>query len=88
MNQLDLRARVAVITGGARGIGYATARRALQSGAAVCLWDVDGDRAATARSELSALGPVSISQVELTDRGSVDAAAASHVTRMAGSTSS
>jgi 3-oxoacyl-[acyl-carrier protein] reductase len=75
MNQLDLRARVAVITGGARGIGYATARRALQSGAAVCLWDVDGDRAAAARSELSALGPVSISQVELTDAGSVQAAA-------------
>ncbi|MEO8077876.1 MAG: 3-oxoacyl-ACP reductase, partial [Acidobacteriota bacterium] len=32
MNQLDLKDRVAVITGGSRGIGYSTAKRALQSG--------------------------------------------------------
>jgi 2-dehydro-3-deoxy-L-rhamnonate dehydrogenase (NAD+) len=75
MNQLDLRDRVAVITGGARGIGYATARRALQSGAAVSLWDVDGARAESARAELSALGSVSVRQVELTEDASVQAAA-------------
>src|SRR6478672_9735503 len=48
MNQLDLQQRVAVITGGARGIGHATARRALQSGAVVSLWDVDGQKAESA----------------------------------------
>ena len=41
MNQLDLKGRVAIITGGARGIGYAAAERMLKSGASVALWDVD-----------------------------------------------
>jgi NAD(P)-dependent dehydrogenase (short-subunit alcohol dehydrogenase family) len=75
MNQLDLKHRVAVITGAARGIGYAAARRALQSGAIVSLWDVDGEKLKSARQELSALGTVSAEQVELTDAASVDAAA-------------
>ena len=39
MNQLDLKNRVAVITGGAQGIGYATAERMLNSGASVVLWE-------------------------------------------------
>ena len=56
MNQLDLRERVAVITGGARGIGYATAARALQSGASVSVWDVDRARAERAIEDLSADG--------------------------------
>lgn len=76
MNQLDLRQRVAVITGAARGIGYAAARRALQSGAAVSLWDVDGEKADSAAGALSSLGTVSSERVELTDRASVEAAAA------------
>ncbi|MDQ3212268.1 MAG: SDR family oxidoreductase [Acidobacteriota bacterium] len=75
MNQLDLKNRVAVITGGARGIGYAAARRALQSGAAVSLWDVDGERVEAARQELSSHGTVSSVHVELTECASVEAAA-------------
>jgi 3-oxoacyl-[acyl-carrier protein] reductase len=80
MNQLDLKGRVAVITGAARGIGYAAARRALQSGAVVSLWDVDGEKLDVAREELTALGTVSAERVELTDQGSVEAAAARTVT--------
>jgi len=39
MNQLDVGGRVAVVTGGASGIGLAIARRLLDSGARVSLWD-------------------------------------------------
>lgn len=44
MNQLDLRGRHAVITGGAAGIGLAVSQRLLASGASVTWWDRD-DRA-------------------------------------------
>jgi len=81
MNQLDLTHRVAVVTGGARGIGYAAARRALHSGAAVSLWDVDGDAVEVARRELSSLGTVSAERVELTDAASVQAAADATATK-------
>ena len=79
MNQLDLNGKVAVVTGGARGIGYAVATRALQSGATVALWDVDEQKLDSARRELAALGTVSAERVELTDAASVDAAAAATV---------
>ena len=48
MNQIDLSGRNAVVTGGARGIGYAIAQRLLQSGASVSVWDVDPEAAAEA----------------------------------------
>ena len=79
MNQLDLNTRVAVITGGARGIGFAAAARALRSGAIVSLWDVDAERLETARQELSPLGSVSTQHVELSDRTSVDRATAATI---------
>ena len=41
MNQLDLKGRHAVITGGAAGIGYAVTQRLLASGASVTWWDRD-----------------------------------------------
>jgi 2-dehydro-3-deoxy-L-rhamnonate dehydrogenase (NAD+) len=41
MNQLDLKNRHAVITGGASGIGLAIAQRMLASGARLTLWDMN-----------------------------------------------
>jgi 2-dehydro-3-deoxy-L-rhamnonate dehydrogenase (NAD+) len=81
MNRLDLSGRVAVVTGAARGIGYAVAARALQSGAVVSLWDVDAAKLASAHDKLSAAGTVSAERAELTDRASVDAAAASTIAK-------
>ncbi|HEX3549506.1 MAG TPA: SDR family NAD(P)-dependent oxidoreductase [Candidatus Elarobacter sp.] len=43
MNRLDLDGRVAVITGGASGIGLAIARRLVASGARLSLWDASAD---------------------------------------------
>ena len=71
MNQLDLKGRVAIVTGGAQGIGYSTAQRMLASGASLLLWDMDAARLAQAVTELSALGPVSGTLVELTDEAAV-----------------
>jgi len=79
MNQIDLKGRVAVITGGAQGIGYAAAERMLASGAAVVLWDIDAARLAQAENALAKLGTVSSSIVELTLAADIDAAAAEAV---------
>ncbi len=65
MNQIDLKGRVAVITGGAQGIGYAVAERMLRSGASVVLWDIDAARLAEAETAFAKLGKVSASIVEL-----------------------
>jgi NAD(P)-dependent dehydrogenase (short-subunit alcohol dehydrogenase family) len=71
MNQIDLQGRIAVITGGARGIGYATAERVLRSGGAVSLWDIDAGKLSEARAGLAELGEVAIQTVELTSEEAV-----------------
>ena len=79
MNQIDLHHRIAVITGGAQGIGYATAERLLRSGATVVLWDADAARLPGSVAALSALGPCHGLVVELTDEASVAEATAQTV---------
>jgi len=74
MNQIDLQGRVAVITGGAQGIGYAVAERMLSSGASVALWDIDAARLNAAETALGRLGRVSASIVELSVQADVEAA--------------
>ena len=54
-NQVDLKGRGAVITGGARGIGFAIARRFIASGARVSLWDMDAAAIDAAKKELGTL---------------------------------
>ncbi len=84
MNQIDLNKRRAVVTGGARGIGYAIAQRLLQSGASVSLWDLDADAMAESALELSKIGPVHVAQVDVTDEQAVEAATAKTVETLGG----
>ena len=69
MNQIDLETRIAIITGGARGIGFAAAERMAQSGAKVALWDIDGAVAAAER-----INGAAGYDVDVTDEASVDEA--------------
>ena len=82
MNQLDLKGRVAVITGGAQGIGYAVAERMLRSGAVVSLWDVNEAQLVKACEALSKLGQVTGEVVELTDEAAVDKAAQATIQKL------
>jgi NAD(P)-dependent dehydrogenase (short-subunit alcohol dehydrogenase family) len=52
MNTLDFDGRTAAITGGAAGIGLAVARRLVESGARVALWDRDPGALAAAKASL------------------------------------
>ena len=54
MNRLDFDDRVAVVTGGAVGIGFAVAERLTASGATVVLWDRDAAALAQAGVALGA----------------------------------
>lgn len=70
MNKIDLHDRVAIVTGGARGIGLAIARRLIDSGAQCELWDVDEaalDAAVAGLPAGSAYGAV----VDVTDADAV-----------------
>ena len=65
MNRYDLDGEVAIITGGAQGIGFATAKRMINSGARVQLWDIDENALAEAKSELGDAS--STAKVDITD---------------------
>lgn len=73
MNKIDLEGRVAAITGGARGIGFAAAQRIYTSGAKVALWDVDEGRLAKAKADLGG-NDVITCKVDVTDPASVEQA--------------
>ena len=74
MNQLDMKGRAAVVTGGAAGIGLAIARRLAASGARLALWDRDRAALDAARA---ALGGAHLEAVDVTSESGVAAATAS-----------
>ena len=75
MNQIDLKNRKAVITGGAQGIGLAIAERLIESGASVSLWDRDEYLLKETSDSLSSKGTVQPVAMDVTDLESVSNAA-------------
>ena len=77
MNQIDLKNRKAVVTGGAQGIGLAIAERLIKSGASVSLWDRDESLLKKTSDSLSSKGRVEPVAMDVTDLESVNNAAKS-----------
>ncbi len=53
MHQFDLKSRTAIITGGAQGFGYDMAKKFLNSGANVIIWDIDEKQLKNAIKEIN-----------------------------------
>ena len=53
MNTYDFKGQVAIVTGGAQGIGAAVAERLAGAGATVVIWDMNGEKAADFAASLS-----------------------------------
>ena len=79
MNQLDMKGRNAVVTGGAAGIGFAIAKRLATSGARVSLWDRDAAALAQSAKQLGGEGKAGsggahTAQLDVSDEKQVQAA--------------
>ena len=68
-----LEGKVAIVTGGAQGIGFATVKKFMDEGAAVALCDVRQEGIDRAVHDLSANGAVTGHVVDVTRRDQVDA---------------
>jgi NAD(P)-dependent dehydrogenase (short-subunit alcohol dehydrogenase family) len=80
---LELDGRVAVVTGGATGIGRAIGLKLAERGAAVVVWDLNADAARGTSADIAALGVEShAADADVTDPGGVAAAAADALARL------
>ncbi len=75
MNKIDLQGKNAIITGGARGIGFAITQRLLASGARCSLWDLDAEGLRKAAEALGANRSVHTAKVNVAQPESVQTAA-------------
>jgi len=72
MNQIDLKNKVAVVTGGAQGIGLSIAKLFLDSGASVSLWDQDEKLVNETAHKLSSIGNVEAVVTDVSNLSSVN----------------
>jgi NAD(P)-dependent dehydrogenase (short-subunit alcohol dehydrogenase family) len=81
----NLEGRVAVVTGGASGLGAAIAAGLAQAGAAIAVVDVDAERAAEVSASIAdAGGTAAPFTADVTDASAVDRAAAEVVSELGG----
>lgn len=73
-NQIDLKHKVAIVTGAARGFGLAIAERFLESGARVSLWDMDKQALDDAARSLKSKGKIDQIIIDVTDEVAVEEA--------------
>ena len=62
---MSLQGKTALVTGGARGIGFATVERLLKDGARCVIWDRDQAAIDEAKAKLDGLGEITSDTVEL-----------------------
>ena len=73
MNNLDLKDRVAIITGGAQGFGLAISKRIIQSGGKVVIWDIDEIAVEAALKEINS-NDLSFKKVDVTNFEAIEKA--------------
>jgi NAD(P)-dependent dehydrogenase (short-subunit alcohol dehydrogenase family) len=79
----DLRGKVALVTGGARGIGFETARTLVARGAAVVIADLEPEAAQAAAAQLHETHALGLA-ADVTDRGAMQRVVAETVERFGG----
>jgi 3-oxoacyl-[acyl-carrier protein] reductase len=70
---MRLQNKVALITGGARGIGKTTAKRFMEEGASVVIADFDDQTGKETEAELRAIGPITFVKVNVTQTADAEA---------------
>jgi 3-oxoacyl-[acyl-carrier protein] reductase len=80
----SLTGKVALVTGGSRGIGFATARQLLEQGASVAITGTSQEHLATAEQDLRGSGNVLPLRADVRQNDEVEAAVAAVVSRFGG----
>lgn len=83
MARFDLNGRVALITGGARGIGFALAEALVSRGSKVALVDLDPEASSCAAAKLGSGQAIGLG-ADVTDRAAIEAAVEETVRRLGG----